>query len=152
MLNGQFSTIKLPKMVLASGSPRRAEILTSVGWEFTKIVPDIDESVLGGESPEDYVQRLAREKALATAPGHGLECVLAADTTVVVDEHILGKPENEDDARRMLKMLSGRWHDVLTGVAVIYRNEVEVGMQRTGVKFSPMSEDEIEYLVKYGNQ
>ena len=151
MLNGQFSTIKLPKMVLASGSPRRSEILSSVGWEFTKIVPDIDESVLDGESPEDYVQRLAREKALATAPGHGLECVLAADTTVVIDHHILGKPEDEEDARRMLRILSGRWHDVLTGVAVVYRGEVEVGMQRTGVKFAEMDDAEIEYLVKYGN-
>jgi septum formation protein len=151
MLNGRFSTIKLPKMVLASGSPRRAEILNSVGWEYTKIVPDIDESVLDGESPEDYVQRLAREKALATAPGHGLECVLAADTTVVIDHHILGKPENEEDARRMLRILSGRWHDVLTGVAVVYRGEVGVGMQRTGVKFAEMNDGEIEYLVQYGN-
>src|SRR5262245_53088162 len=105
MLNTDGSMIKLPPLVLASGSPRRAEIMTSVGWEFTKSIPDIDESERDGESPEDYVQRLAIEKALAVAHMHPNSTVLAADTTVVVDQRILGKPTDLDDARRMLRML-----------------------------------------------
>src|SRR5215510_4636462 len=100
MLNDDASMIKLPPIVLASGSPRRAEILNSVGWEFTKSIPDIDESERDGESPEDYVQRLAIEKADAVSHLHADSIVLAADTTVVVDEYILGKPVDLDDARR----------------------------------------------------
>src|ERR1044072_860705 len=111
--------IDLPKIVLASSSPRRAEILTSVGWEFENHVADIDESEFLNESPEDYVVRLAREKAEAVAEHYPEAIVLGADTTVVIDSQIIAKPFDLDDARRMLKMLSGRWHDVLTGVAVV---------------------------------
>jgi len=152
MLNGDYSTVRLPKLVLASGSPRRAEILTAVGWEFEKVVPDVDESVLEGESPEDYVQRLARVKAEAVSAAIGEDrCILAADTTVVIDGQILGKPEDLDDARRMLRTLSGTRHEVLTGVAVLYNRDVEVALQRTGVRFSPMSDAEIEFLVSEGS-
>src|SRR4051812_26804366 len=109
--------IELPKLVLASGSPRRAEILSSVGWAFEKRVADIDETESDGESPEDYVVRLAREKSQAVrrAPD---EAVLGADTTVVIDNQIIAKPVDLDDARRMLGLLSGKWHDVLTGIAI----------------------------------
>jgi septum formation protein len=143
--------IKLPPLVLASGSPRRAEILNSVGWEFTKAAPDIDESERDGESPEDYVQRLAVEKALAVAHLHPAATVLAADTTVVVDDHMLGKPVDLDDARRMLKILSGRWHDVLTGVAISGNGTARIGMERTGVKFVDMTDAEIEFLARMGD-
>ncbi|MEP7148690.1 MAG: Maf family protein [Acidobacteriota bacterium] len=143
--------IKLPKLVLASGSPRRSEIMNSVGWEFTKDVPDIDESERKGETPEAYVQRLAKEKAEAVATLHPDEIVLAADTTVVIDDQIVGKPRDLSDARRMLEMLSGNWHEVLTGIAVINNGTVEVGLQRTRVKFLPMNEDEIELLVAKGD-
>jgi septum formation protein len=143
--------VELPELVLASGSPRRAEILNSVGWEFVKAVPDIDETEREGEVPEDYVQRLANEKADAVSVRHVSSIVLAADTTVVIDEQIIGKPVDLDDARRMLRMLSGRWHDVLTGVAVKQNGGISVGMERTGVKFAEMNDAEIEFLARMGD-
>ncbi len=149
--------MKLPKLILASGSPRRSEILNSVGWEFTKDVPDIDESELANENPEDYVQRLAREKAEAVAKKYDEAIVLGADTTVVIDNQIIGKPNDLDDARRMIKMLSGNWHEVLTGVAIVKISNskfqipnLSVGIQKTRVKFAEMSDEEIEYLVQFG--
>ncbi|MFZ1701831.1 MAG: Maf family protein [Pyrinomonadaceae bacterium] len=143
--------IELPKLVLASGSPRRAEILTSVGWAFTKQVADIDESERDGETPEDYVVRLAREKAAAVAHSQADSIVLGADTTVVIDDGILGKPVDLDDARQMLRMLSGNWHEVLTGVAVSRNGSTESGIQSTRVKFAPMNEAEINFLAEKGD-
>ena len=143
--------IRLPRLILASGSPRRAEILTSVGWEFTRIVPDIDESELSGESPEDYVQRLAREKAEAVAAKNVKGVILAADTTVVIDDQIIGKPVDMDDARRMLRLLAGRRHEVLTGVAIIQDGETRIGLQRTGVTFADLTEAEINFLAEMGD-
>ena len=143
--------INLPKLVLASGSPRRSEIMNSVGWEFTKDVPDIDESEREGEEPEIYVKRLAREKAEAVGASHPDQIVLAADTTVVIDGRIIGKPTDVGDARRMLRMLSGNWHEVLTGIAVMKNGRTEVGLQRTRVKFSPMNENEINFLAEKGD-
>jgi septum formation protein len=151
--------MKLPKLILASGSPRRAEILTSVGWEFTKDSADIDETELPGESPEDYVRRLAREKAEAVAQKYDNAIVLGADTTVVIDRQIIGKPTDLTDAKRMLKMLSGNWHEVLTGIALVQVQSPKpqvpslktvVGMQRTRVKFAEMSNEEIEFLAEKG--
>ncbi|HEY8559832.1 MAG TPA: Maf family protein [Pyrinomonadaceae bacterium] len=150
--------LTLPKLILASGSPRRAEILTSVGWSFTKDSADIDETELPGESPEDYVRRLAREKAAAIAAKYENALVLGADTTVVIDHQIIGKPVDLADAKRMLKMLSGNWHEVLTGVALVKtdpKSEIRnpksiVGMQRTRVKFAEMSVEEIEFLAEMG--
>ncbi len=143
--------IDLPKIILASGSPRRSEIMNSVGWSFTKAVPDIDESERAGESPDDYVRRLALEKAQAVAGLYPGEIVLAADTTVVIDGQIMGKPVDDGDARRMIRMLAGNWHEVLTGVAVSKNGVSEVGMQRTRVKFAAMNEAEIEFLVEKGD-
>ena len=151
MLNSDASMISLPPIVLASGSPRRAEILNSVGWKFTKDVPDIDESEREGESPEAYVQRLAEEKADAVAHKHPDSIVLAADTTVVVDGKIFGKPTDLDHAREMLRILSGRWHDVLTGVAIRQNGQTAVGLERTGVKFVEMNAAEIEFLARMGD-
>lgn len=143
--------IKLPKLILASGSPRRTEIMNSVGWEFTKVVPDIDESERDGEPADAYVLRLAREKADAVAVSCPNETVLAADTTVVVDGTIVGKPVDAVDARRMIAMLAGNWHEVLTGIAVSKNGSTEVGLQRTRVKFSAMTESEINFLVEKGD-
>lgn len=143
--------IELPKLILASGSPRRAEILNSVGWEFTKHVADIDESERNGESPEDYVVRLACEKAAAVAHQYPGEIVLGADTTVVIDGRILAKPFDLDDARRMLRILSGNWHEVLTGIAVARDGDVSSGIQSTRVKFAPMSEAEVNFLAERGD-
>jgi len=145
----------LPKLVLASGSPRRSEILGFVGWEFEKRVADVDETPHAGEPPETYVERLAIEKASAVAESVPGGLVLGADTTVVIDGLIVGKPEDEEEARQMIAALSGRWHDVVTGVAVINRSEDATstlsGLQRTGVKFAPMTDAEIEFLVREGD-
>lgn len=149
-------------MILASGSPRRSEILNSVGWEFEKHVADIDETEKNGEKPADYVQRLAREKAEEVAKHYDNALVLGADTTVVIDGQILAKPSDTDDARRMIKMLAGRWHEVLTGVSIVRSSEFRVqssnennlksvvGLQTTKVKFAEMNDDEIEFLVREG--
>ncbi len=153
------SMLTLPKLILASGSPRRAEILTSVGWKFTKDSADIDETELPGESPEDYVCRLAREKAETVARKYEDALVLGADTTVLIDHQIIGKPTDLADAKRMLKMLSGNWHEVLTGVALVKVPSPEsqdpspktvVGMQTTRVKFAEMSDAEIDFLAENG--
>jgi septum formation protein len=143
--------IELPKLVLASGSPRRAEILRSVGWDFVNDVPDVDESELQGEGPEDYVVRLAATKAGAVAARHPDEIVLGADTTVVIGDEIVGKPTDLADARRMIEMLKGDSHEVLTGVAVVKNGSTITGLQRTRVDFSRMSEAEINFLVETGN-
>ena len=143
--------MNLPKLILASGSPRRSEIMNSVGWQFTKAVPDIDESERDGESPEDYVRRLAGEKAAAVAGSHPGEIVLAADTTVVIDGKIIGKPNDAEHAREMIEMLSGNWHEVLTGVAVARNGTTAIDMQRTRVKFAPMTDAEIDFLVAEGD-
>lgn len=151
MLNDAENRVKLPRIVLASGSPRRSEIMNSVGWEFVKAVPDVDESLIAGESPEDYVQRLAKTKAEAVAASHPGEIVLGADTTVVINGEIMGKPVDLADARRMIEMLSGSWHDVLTGVAVVQAGSTRVGLQQTSVKFTEMSDAEIDFLVEKGD-
>ncbi len=142
---------ELPKLILASGSPRRSEILNSVGWEFTKHVADIDESERDGESPEDYVIRLAREKAEAVAVHYPHGTVLGADTTVVIDGQIIGKPVDSEDAVRMLTMLAGNWHEVLTGVAVVHNGQTRSDLQRTLVKFAPMTAEEITFLADHGD-
>jgi septum formation protein len=142
--------MNLPKLILASGSPRRAEILNFVGWEFEKHVADIDETERAGESPAVYVERLAREKASAVAANYKNGLVLGADTTVVIDGKIIGKPADTDDARRMLKMLAGRWHEVLTGVALVGNSEIKTGLQATRVKFGDLSDAEVEFLVTKG--
>jgi len=142
--------MNLPKLILASGSPRRSEILDAVGWEFEKRIPDVDESEIEGEDPGDYVMRLAQTKALAIAGLDTTRMVLGADTTVVVDDEIIGKPKDLADARLMIEKLSGRWHKVLTGVAIAYGSGTEVGLQSTGVKFSVLSSSETDFLVEKG--
>ncbi|CAN5353643.1 nucleoside triphosphate pyrophosphatase [soil metagenome] len=143
--------INLPKLILASGSPRRAEILTAVGWNFEKQVPDIDETELDNEAPDTYVERLAREKAEAVAGSRPNTIVLGADTTVVADGRIIGKPVDLADARRMLAILSGKWHEVLTGVALSAGGETRSAVQRTRVKFAAMSNAEINFLAELGD-
>ena len=139
------------KLVLASGSPRRAEILERAGWAHEIIVAGIDETLLPDEEAAAYVQRLARSKAEKVASGldHGL--VLGADTTVVVANQILGQPVDEADARRMLDLLNAKWHDVLTGVAVVrVGGETRVAYETTRVRFAEMSDDEIDWYIGTG--
>lgn len=136
-------------LVLASGSPRRSELIGSLGIDFEVRVPDVDERPCAGEDPRSYVLRLAREKALAVA-GSG-EVVLGADTTVVHGYDIIGKPLGRADARRMLSLLQGRTHTVLTGVALVRREEsapcVDVEFSRSEVRMQPMTEAEISAYV-----
>ncbi len=143
--------IQLPKLILASASPRRIEILSSVGWEFRAHAADIDERELPDEAAERYVERLAREKAEAVAAKYPDEIVLGADTTVVIDGKILGKPVDRDDAVRMLRKLAANWHEVLTGVAVVRDGETVSRVERTRVKFASMNDSEIKFLAEYGD-
>jgi septum formation protein len=140
------------RLVLASASPRRSELLTSAGFRFSVEVADVDESPLAGENPEAYVLRVARDKARVVAD----RCrdfgsiVLAADTTVAVDGEILAKPENELDAIRMLQLLAGRVHDVFTGVVVLGRDRQLDEVVPTRVRLLPITIDEIQWYVKSG--
>lgn len=143
----------MKRLVLASGSLRRAEILKSVGWDFETLSADIDETLADGEDPVEYVERLSRQKAEASARSLSGELVLGADTTVVVDGDVLGKPLDDDDARRMLRRLSGRWHEVLTGVALVRVGEnqkVLISHETTRVLFAELSRDEIDWYVATG--
>jgi septum formation protein len=140
-------------LVLASASPRRSEILSAVGWPFETHPANVDETRLAGEPPEDLVRRLAREKAEAIARTRLFGLVLGADTTVVVDGEILEKPRDEEDARRMLRTLSGRWHEVLTGVALVRAEtgRALVGVERTRVRFATTTAEEIAWHVETGD-
>jgi len=136
-------------LVLASQSPRRSEILRHAGIPFTVRAVPIDETPLPGERPEHYVQRLAEAKALAvlSAPA---EVVLGADTTVVVDGEMLGKPVDAADARRMIAMLAGRRHRVMTGICLKRDAETVRRCAVTEVWFAPMSDVEIEEYAASG--
>ena len=152
--NSKFEGLNLPPLVLASTSPRRAEILRSVGWQFEKITADVDETPLETETPESYVERLARTKAKAVAGKIKTGLVLGADTTVVIDGEIIGKPVDLNDARQMLGKLSGKWHEVLTGIALFNKTAEKLvyrdAHERTRVKFAQLANAEIEYLVTHG--
>jgi septum formation protein len=139
------------KVVLASSSPRRKEVLDAAGWPYEAIVAGIDESVKPNERPWVYVQRLARAKAEAVAERLQSGLVLGADTTVVIDNQILGQPEDDEDARRMLQLLNGKWHEVLTGVAVVrVGGESAVDYETTRVRFAEMTDREIDWYVATG--
>jgi septum formation protein len=136
------------KLVLASGSPRRVEILERAGWPHEVIVAGIDESLRPQEPPATYVQRLARSKAEAVAQRLEEGLVLGADTTVVIEGQILGQPEDDADARRMLRLLNGKWHEVLTGVALVrIGGESRVDYETTRVRFAEMSGSEIDWYI-----
>lgn len=137
-----------PRVVLASASPRRRELLTLIGVPHEVRPADVDESLVPGESAEAYVERLAREKA--TAHGDREAVVVGSDTTVVVDGDILAKPDSTEDAARMLRRLSGRAHVVLTGVAVAWRGRVESGVEEVGVTFRALSDDDIARYIATG--
>jgi septum formation protein len=136
--------------VLASASPRRAELLTSAGFSFLVDPVDIDESVWPGEDPEAHVRRLARDKAVTGRRRHPGRLVLGADTVVVLDGVILGKPLDDDDARRMLARLSGRVHHVFTGVAVAGEGPVRDAVDVSAVTMSRWTEAEIAAYVATG--
>jgi septum formation protein len=138
-----------PRLVLASASPRRARILRDLGVSFRVLVSHEDESLQPGEDGAAAVERLARAKALAVARGETLP-VLAADTEVLCDGHILGKPADEGEALAMLRRLEGRAHEVVTGVCVVARGVARSGVERSVVRFAPMSEPELAWYAATG--
>lgn len=138
----------IPTIVLASASPRRSELLRAAGINFTVRVANVDESLQPNEAPDVYVARLARTKACAVAQPD--EIVLGADTTVVIGREIAGKPENVDDAKRMLQLLNGQWHEVMTGVSLVCNDETFTEVAVTRVKFSLMSEAEMDWYAASG--
>lgn len=148
-LSAHGAGFELEYLVLASASPRRAEILRSVNWPFEAVAANIDESARGGEDVSEYVERLACEKAEAVAEGRASGLVLGADTVVAVGGQVLGKPADTQDARRMLRLLSGGWHEVLTGVALVraQTKEVVVSHERTRVRFAAMTDAEIDWYI-----
>jgi septum formation protein len=142
-------------LVLASASPRRRELLSQAGYTFTVHPAHVPEDPLPGEPPIAYVTRLAREKAeavfreLSTKIPEPLQ-VIGADTTVTLDDHILAKPDDPADAARMLRLLSGRSHLVITGVAVVTAESTQVAAEVTAVRFLSLSEEEISSYVATG--
>ena len=142
------------RIVLASKSPRRAEILRAVGWDFEAVASNIDETRRESEDAVSYVKRLAQAKAETVAARistRGL--VVGADTVVVIDGEILGQPSDDDDARRMLKLLNSKWHEVVTGVALIRDGNppsILVDHEMTRVRFCEMSAHEIDWYVSTG--
>jgi septum formation protein len=142
-------------LVLASASPRRRELLTQAGFSFQVHPAHIPEDPRPDEDPIAYVTRLAREKAQAVfaelSPDISAPLqVLGADTTVTLDHHILGKPENPADAARMLRLLSGRTHRVITGVAVVTAQRTEFAAEATAVRFLTLSDQEIAGYIATG--
>ena len=146
-------------IVLASASPRRQELLRNAGIPFTVQPADINEAPLPSEAPRKCAERLAREKAMAVFQSNPEKCVLGADTIVVVDDAILGKPRDAEDAARMLRLLSGRTHLVITGVCIVgpaasgqwsVASNTKTSSETTLVTFCELSEDEIRFYVATG--
>jgi nucleoside triphosphate pyrophosphatase len=144
-------------LVLASASPRRADLLHAAGVAFDVRVPDVDESTRDGESPEAYVRRVAEAKARAVIAAGERRAVLAADTIVVIAGRVLGKPRDSEDARRMLESLSGRTHVVMTAVCVVPAEDAQRAARRiacqvasTAVEFDPLTPGDIDWYVATG--
>ena len=143
-------SVKDFRVVLASQSPRRRQLLDLIGIEHEVRPADVDESLVVGELPEHYAERLAREKAEAIAANDNDSVVIGADTTVVIDDMILGKPIDVGDAERMLRMLSGRSHTVITAVAASHRGRTVSAVEVVDVTFRALDGDEIKLYVATG--
>ena len=137
-----------PRVILASQSPRRRELLQLVGIPHEVRPADIDETYLSGESPRAHAERLAREKAQRIADAAAV--VIGSDTIVVVDGDVLGKPLDEIDAARMLRRLNGRSHVVMTAVAVAWRGSIVSEVEEVGVTFHELSEEQIAAYIRTG--
>ena len=142
------------RLVLASASPRRAELLKAAGIEFDVMPADVDETMDVEDTPEGYVRRVAQLKAEAVLPGAGERPVLGADTIVIVGHAVLGKPSDTADAGRMLRLLAGREHSVMTGVCLINpaaeSGRVQMSTTRTSVEFAGLTDEEISWYVASG--
>lgn len=130
------------RLILASSSPRRRELLLSMGLKFEVVKAEVDEELAG--APETVVQQLAKRKAAEAARHFPDEYVLGADTLVAIDGHALGKPRDLDDAARMLRLLSGRWHQVHTGVCLMVQGREYTLCETTQVRFEELEETDIK--------
>lgn len=137
-------------VVLASASPRRRDLLDLIGIRHTVSPADVDESLVLGELPEAYAERLARAKAETLVASNPQALIIGADTIVVIDDVVLGKPQDTGDAERMLGLLSGRSHTVMTAVAVNYRGKTVSTVEMVDVTFRRLSDDEIRSYVQTG--
>ena len=140
----------MKRFIVASASPRRREILTNAGYHFEVIPSDANENISCVMTPEETVCFLSRRKALAVLENNRDAVVFGCDTVVAIGDEILGKPENDEDAKRMLKMLSGRVHTVSTGVCVVDENKTEVFANTTEVEFYELSDETIESYIATG--
>ncbi len=136
---------KMANLILASSSPRRRELLQQLGLEFSVYSPNVDESVYAGEQPTDYVLRLAESKAAVVLEQYSEACIIAADTTLAVDDEIIGKPESRAHAFDIWQKLSGRRHVVLTGVCVQNKSISKSIVVQTWVEFSQLSQSDMEH-------
>jgi septum formation protein len=137
-------------IVLASSSPRRIELMRWAGFHFTTCIPDVDETPRSGEEGKVLVKRLATEKTLVIANRYPQKTILGADTIVMIDKKILGKPADENEAVDMIKMLSGKTHQVLTGVCIKGPNRLVIDVVHTFVTLRKLSEKQIKHYVDYG--
>ena len=135
---------------LASGSPRRASLLDQLGISYERIVPDVDESVYGNLPPSEQVTSLSRAKAVAVLSKGSEYPVVAADTLVCLDHTVLGKPADRENAFNMLRALSGRWHQVYTGITVAAGEIINTGFEVTNVKFRELTDGEINGYIATG--
>lgn len=138
------------ELILASASPRRRELLAGLGVDFHAAAADIDETPMPGEAADHYTRRMAREKAMAVRQNSSNAWVIGADTTVVVDGTILGKPADSADARRMLKMLSGRWHEAMSAVTLAGEDFDATLLNVTRVRFADLPAAWIEGYIAGG--
>jgi len=144
----------MPLLLLASNSPRRRQLLALGGWEFAVDIYNVDETLIPSETPAAYVRRLAMEKARAVLPRAGAQqFIIGADTSVVIDDDVLGKPVNREDARQMLVRLRGRTHQVYTGIAVLGAGDGRLwsDVVVTDVPMRPYSDEEIESYIHSGD-
>ncbi|WP_026690507.1 Maf family protein [Alteribacter aurantiacus] len=140
----------MTRLILASQSPRRKELLEQAGITFHMISSQVEETVDPSLSSEELVVSLATQKAEAVFKENKDHVVLGSDTVVSIDGKVLGKPEDKEDARRMLRMLSGRTHDVYTGVAVLSGDQTRTVCEKASVRFFDLSDDEIEAYINSG--
>jgi len=137
-------------LLLASSSPRRSELLKMAGYDFTVAPTDVNEGYLRGTPPMQIVEQLASRKAQAAARANPQDTVLGADTLVVLKGRVFGKPKDADDAKAMLRLLSGNVHQVYTGYCVISGTKLLCGHECTSVEFYPLSENEIDAYIATG--
>ena len=138
------------KVVLASASPRRRDLLSLIGCSFETYSSDVDESMIEGETPESVCRRLSILKAESASRQFAGTLIVAADTIVVIDNEIFGKPSGADEARVMLNILKGREHKVITGVTIIYKDKIITETESTAVWFRNLSEDDIDSYISTG--